>query len=353
MKAAVLYSEKIKEYDLGHVLTGERYENFMRLFEDILGTNPDLEIIEPPYATDAELELVHTEEYIKRVGRYESKDPHDTPLSPGVVRAAKLLAGAGKLAGELIVSGRFDKAFVIGGGVQHATRDHERGFGIFSDVGLCAENLMRNHGIKRILILDTDAHASDGIYRIFSQDPRVLHISIHQDPHTLYPGKGFIDEIGEGDGEGYSVNIPLPPWTSEGAYEYVLRSIFVPLAEEFEPKLIMMIDGSDIHFTDRITQMGLTLEGIKMIGNIVRKTAEEVCEGKVIDFVGSGYSRDSMVVALGWLASIAGVTGIEIELQEPVPIPDELEKDLRLKETEKIIELAKGYLGKYWKCFVT
>jgi acetoin utilization protein AcuC len=115
----------------------------------------------------------------------------------------------------------------------------------------------------------------------------------------------------------------------------------------------MMIDGSDTHFTDRITQMGLTLEGIKMIGDIVRETAEEVCEGKVIDFVGSGYSRDSRVVALGWLLSIAGVTGINLKIAEPVPIPDELNKDLRLKETERIIEFARGYLGKYWKCFVS
>ena len=353
MKAAVLYSEKMKEYDLGHVLTGERYENFMRLFKDMLGGNPHFEIIEPSYATDAELKLVHTEEYIKRVERYESKDPHDTPLSPGVVRAAKLLAGAGKLAGELILSGRFDKAFVIGGGVQHARRDRERGFGIFSDVGLCAENLMQNRGVKRILILDTDAHASDGIYQIFSEDPRVLHISIHQDPHTLYPGKGFIDEIGKGEGKGYSVNIPLPPGTSDTAYEYVLRGIFVPLAREFKPELIMVIDGSDTHFTDRITQMGLTLKGIGMIGNIVRGAAEELCGGKLIDFVGSGYSRDSRVVALGWLASIAGVTGIKLELEELVPIPNELKEDLRLKETMKVIEFAKGYLGKYWKCFAT
>lgn len=353
MKAAVLYSENMREYDLGHVLTGERYENFMHSFKDILGGNPDFEIVEPSYATDAELKLVHTEDYIRRVDRCESKDPYDTPLSPGLVRAAKLLAGAGKLAGELILSGRFDKAFVVGGGVQHARRDLERGFGIFSDVGLCAENLMRNHDIKRILILDVDAHASDGIYHIFAEEPRVLHISIHQNPHTLYPGTGFIDEIGEGEGAGYSVNIPLPPWVSNTAYEYVLTSVFIPLAREFKPELIMMIDGSDTHFTDRITQMGLTLQGIKMIGNIVGEMAEEVCEGKVIDFVGSGYSYDSKVVALGWLASIAGVTGVEIELEEPVPIPDELRKDLGLKETEKIIKFAKAYLSKYWKCLIT
>ena len=102
MRTAILYSEKMREYDLGHVLTGERYESFMRLFREKLGDNPAFEIVEPDYATEADLKLVHTEEYIRRVERCESRDPYDTPLSPGVVRAAKLLAGAGRLAGELV-----------------------------------------------------------------------------------------------------------------------------------------------------------------------------------------------------------------------------------------------------------
>ncbi len=352
MKAAVLYSEKIKEYDLGHVLTMERYDNFKALFDEKIADNPAFEIIEPAYATEDDLRLVHTEDYIKRIERCESRDPHDTPLSPGFVRATKLLAGAGKLAGELVQSKRFDKAFVIGGGVQHAGRDYEKGFGVFSDVGICAENLIKNYGVKRILILDTDAHAGDGIYEIFSLDPRVMYISIHQDPRTLYPGKGFVNEIGDGMGKGYSVNIPLQPWSSDLAYEYVLNKIIVPLAEEFNPEIILLVDGADPHFTDKITQLGLTLEGIKMIGNIVRKTADKICEGRVIDFVGSGYSYDPKVISLGWLSSIAGLTGVELDLKEPYPIPGILKKDIGLNEAEKTTELIKRNLCNYWKCFV-
>ena len=116
IRTAILYSQKMREYDLGHVLTGDRYESFIRLFREKLGDNPLFEIVEPNYATEDELQLVHTEEYIRRVERCESRDPHDTPLSPAVVRAAKLMAGAGKLAGELVQSGVFSKAIVIGGG---------------------------------------------------------------------------------------------------------------------------------------------------------------------------------------------------------------------------------------------
>jgi len=263
------------------------------------------------------------------------------------------MAGAGKLAGELVHSGAFSKAIVIGGGVQHAGRDYERGFGIFSDVGICAENLMQNYGLKRILILDADAHAGDGIYSIFAHDPRVLFISIHQDPRTLYPGPGYRNPIGEGEGKGYSVNIPLLSGTSDLAYESVLDDIFVPISEEFHPQVIIMIDGSDTHFIDRITDMGLTLKGIYMIANKVRKVADGVCQGKVIAFAGSGYDPKGILFPRGWLASICGLTGIEIELEGPYPFPPGHRRDYAVPETKKILEALKVKLAPYWKCFAS
>ncbi len=353
MRVAIIYSEKMKEYDLGHVLTGDRYESFIRLFREKLGDNPVFEIVEPGYATEADLKLVHTQEYIRRVERCESRDPHDTPLSPGVVRAAKLMAGAGKLAGVLVQSVRFTKAIAIGGGVQHAGRNYEKGFGIFSDVGICVEHLMQNYGLERILILDADAHAGDGIYAIFAGDPRVLFISIHQDPRSLYPGPSYKNPIGEGEGQGYSVNVPLLPGTSDLAYEYVLDSIFVPLAEEFHPQLIIMVDGSDTHFMDRITHMGLTLKGIYMIADKVRQTADRLCQGKVVAFDGSGYDLKGILLPRGWLASICGLTGIEVDLEEPYPIPQEHRRDYATLETKGIVQAVKAKLAPYWKCFVS
>ena len=353
MRTAILYSEKMKEYDLGHVLTGDRYESFMRLFRQKLGDDPLFEIVEPGYATQADLKLVHTEEYIRRVERCQSRDPHDTPLSPAVVRAAKLMAGAGKLAGELVQLGKVSKAVVIGGGVQHAGRDYEKGFGIFSDVGICTENLMRNHGLGRVLILDTDAHAGDGIYGIFAGDPRVLFISIHQDPRTLYPGPGYSNPIGEGKGQGYSVNVPLLPGTADLAYKHVLDEVFVPLAEEFHPEVIIMVAGSDTHFMDRITDMGLTLNGIYMIAEKVRRTADRVCQGKVVAFAGSGYDPRGILFPRGWLASICGLTGREVDLDEPYAIPHGYESDYAVAETKKIVETVKAKLASYWKCFAS
>ncbi len=353
MRTAIVYSQKMREYDLGHVLTGDRYESFMRLFWEKLGDNPAFEIVEPGYATEADLKLVHTEEYIRRVERCESQDPHDTPLSPRVVRAAKLMAGAGKLAGELVQSGAFGKAIAIGGGVQHAGRNYERGFGIFSDVGICAENLMQNYGLERILILDADAHAGDGIYSIFARDPRVLFISIHQDPHTLYPGPGYTNPMGEGEGRGCSMNVPLLPGTGDLAYEYVLDSVFIPLAEEFRPQVIIMVDGSDTHFMDQITQMGLTLKGIYMIADKVRRAADRICQGKVIAFAGSGYDPKGILFPRGWLASVCGLTGLEIELDEPYPFPQGYRSDYGVLEARKAAETLKANFAPYWRCFAS
>ncbi len=350
-KYAVLYSEKIKEYDLGHVLTQDRYQNFIDLYQEKLGCRADFNIVAPPYATDEDLQLIHTPEYIQRIEQLRGLDPFDTPLSPGLVRAAKLLAGAGKLAGELVFSGKYQKAFVVGGGVQHATRTREKGFGVFSDIGICAENLKQTFGVKRILMIDTDAHAGEGLYEIFAADPQVLFLSLHQDPWTLYPGKGFIQEIGSGEGRGYSVNIPLPPKSGDRVYELALKEIFLPVAEEFQPQIILMIDGSDPHYTDRITRMGLTLAGIKLVGQIISAQADKLCEGKIVDFIGSGYSSDPRIVSLGWLASIAGVTGIDLEVSEPQPIPAEFKSDYGLTEVQKVVGLIRDQLSPYWKCF--
>lgn len=320
-------------------------------FERKLGDHPDFDVVAPPYATEADLKLVHTEEYIKRIDTCESLDPYDTPLSPTFVRATKLLAGAGKLAGELVHSGKYQKAFVVGGGVQHAGRNREKGFGVFSDVGICAENLIQHFGVERVLIVDTDAHAGDGIYDIFSRDPRVLFISLHQDPLTLYPGKGFANEIGAREGKGYSVNIPLAPGTGDRSYVYVLDEIVLPLSETFHPEILLMVDGCDTHFTDQITHMGLTLEGIRTIGEKMAQLAARVCGGKIVDFVGSGYSYNPHIISLGWLASIAGVTGVDMDLEELEVLQPHVNPEGGLKKAEEVISLLKKELAPYWECF--
>lgn len=354
MTLAIAYSEQIKGYDFGpgHPFRSDRYANFMNLLTEKVN---NFEVVEPRYATDEELLLVHDRNYIDflqgdskgiRLPSYRFLSP-DTPLQPEMEKAARLIVGASLTATELVWKGSFTNAVGVGGGLHHAKSNYGAGFCIYNDVAVCVKNLIENHSLERILILDTDAHAGDGTCQVFYQDPMVLFIDIHQDPRTLYPGTGFAHEIGEGKGKGFTVNVPLPPGASDDAYECVLDEIFTPLAEEFAPQIIIRNGGSDPHFADELTDLGLTLKGFEMIGRKVREVAERVCGGKAVDLLGSGYNQT--VLPYGWLSLVSGLAKLDLEFTEPFLFS--LKTDYKLKETKTVIKEVKENLRSYWRCF--
>jgi acetoin utilization protein AcuC len=350
-KIAILYSLEMTKYDFGegHPFRGDRYVNFINLLNQKI-SGDYFDIVEPRYASDDELRLVHDADYIKLVEKLASCSGYlspDTPLSFGMDNSARLIAGSSLIAGEIVAGGKYKLAVGLGGGMHHASFSRGGGFCIFNDVAICAKNLI-NHGLDRILILDTDAHAGDGTLEIFYEEQNILFISIHQDPLTLYPGTGFIHEIGAGRGEGYKVNVPLPPCSSDLSYEYVFDELIYPLAKEFRPQIIIRNGGSDPHVHDELTNLGLTLEGLRMIGKKVRNIAN-VCGGKVVDLPGSGYNPT--LLPHGWLAIICGVADIEIELKEPIGLPSWLRKDEGLDKVVRAVAELKKKLRKYWKCF--
>ncbi|MDI6811873.1 MAG: histone deacetylase, partial [archaeon] len=234
----------------------------------------------------------------------DNLDPSTGYLPRGIEKATRIIVGSSLVAGELVFKGEFKKAISLGGGLHHAKENFGEGFCVYNDVVICAKNLLTK-GLKRILILDTDAHAGNGTSEAFYEDDRVLFIDLHQDPRTLYPGTGFINEIGSGKGEGFTVNIPLPVGASDLAYHYCFKEIIFPLAKEFKPEIIIRYGGSDPHFADGLTNLGLTLEGFKMIGKEVRKLAAEVCEDKEIDLIASGYNPE--ILPLAWTLMISGL----------------------------------------------
>jgi len=354
MTIAIVYSDEMRNYDFGpgHPFRGNRYANFMRLFEEKVS---DFEVIEPRYASDEELLLVHDKGYVDFLegaskgiwlpsSRFLSLD---TPAQPGIGKAARLIAGASLTAAELVWEGKFTRVVGVGGGMHHATRAYGAGFCIYNDVAICVRNLIQKHNLERILVLDTDAHAGDGTCHIFYQEPKVLFIDLHQDPRTLYPGTGFAHEIGAEDGKGYTVNVPMPPGASDAAYEYALDEVFAPLAEEFEPQIIIRNGGSDPHFADELTNLGLTLDGFRMVGGKVRQVADKVCGGRAVDLVGSGYNQS--ILPYGWLSLISGLAGLDVEVQEPFVFS--LKRDYGLKETKKVVEEVKANLKGFWDCF--
>ena len=365
MKTALLYHEDLKRYSFGgnHPFQGNRFFLFWNFFQKTFSPFKDrFEIIKPEPAQDDLLKLVHTQDYIEAV-KYASSglhisdifnyfsldnlDPLTYQLPKGIDKAARLIVGASVKAVSLVAEGKFKKAIGIGGGLHHAKPDFGEGFCVYNDVAVAIKYLKENFGFKKILVLDTDAHAGNGTKEIFYKDNEVLFIDIHQDPQTIYPGSGFIWEIGEDKGEGFTVNIPLPRGASNLAYKAVFEKIIVPLAEEFRPQIIIRYGGSDPHYLDELTDLGLTLEGFKMIGDYVRKIAERVCQGRVVDLITSGYNLK--VLPFAWGSLICGLLDLDIDLnleEKGIPSPE-----LGLKETEAIIGELKNLLEKYWKCF--
>ncbi|MBA7629455.1 Acetoin utilization protein AcuC [subsurface metagenome] len=231
--------------------------------------------------------------------------------------------------------------------MHHAKPGYGEGFCIYNDNAFAAKYLMRQYSLERILILDTDAHDGNGTCEYFYNDPRVLFIDLHQDPRTLYPGTGFIHQIGQGEGEGYTVNIPMPVFAGYDSYQLVLESIVHPIAEEFKPQIIIRNGGSDPHFNDGLTNLGLPIKGFRMIGEKVREIAK-ICHGKIIDLIGSGYNKE--VLPYAWLALISGLADFKITLEEPEAIPSRFREDPSFPETKVVVDEVKKQLKDYWRC---
>lgn len=350
----VSYHEKFRQYDLGegHPLRGDRYVNAMNFFKEKgLIANRNLRIIEPKPATWDDIIRAHDVEYAKLIfSLAENRLAYDveTPTSPEILEALLLIAGGTIECGRAVVDGEAGRAISIGGGFHHAGRNYGGGFCIFNDIAITIEYLRERRNLKKFLVLDYDVHFGNGTSDIYYRDPSVLFISIHQDPYTIYPGRGFTWEIGEGPGEGYNINVPLPPGTGDSTYLYVLKEIFVPLAEEFKPEIIIANGGSDPHFADRLGNLGLTIDGFFNLSRLIKKTAEKVCNGKLILLIGSGYNPE--ILPLCWYALAAGLVGLDkIDVKEPYAPP--VEPPYCIRNVENTISSLKSLLKEKWNCF--
>ncbi len=353
-RVVMTFHEKFKQYDLGegHPYRGDRFINAMNFFkEQSLLSLPNLTVVEPKPARKEDLLRVHSEGYVDLIFRLAAENKSydiETPVSPQILEAALLIIGGALECGEAIYSGKAQRGVSLGGGLHHAGRDYGGGFCLFNDVAILIEYLRAEKGVKRFLVLDYDVHAGNGTSDIYYRDPTVLFISIHQDPRTLYPGTGFTWQIGEGKGKGYNVNMPLPPGTGDTSYLYALKEIFVPLAEEFKPEIIIANGGSDPHFADTLGDLGLTAKGFFALSSLVRETADKICGGRLVMLVGSGYNPK--VLPLCWYALVAGAVGLQnFDLREPYAPPTE--PPFVRKKVEGVIEELKSLLKERWTCF--
>jgi len=308
-------------------------------------------MVEPEPASKQDLLRVHDEDYVNLIFRLARESrPYDmeTPVSPEILEATLLIVGGAIAAGKVLCEGRVNRAVALGCGYHHAGKNYGGGFCLFNDIAVLVEFLRERYGLERVLIFDHDVHFGNGTSDIYYEDPNVLFISFHQDPRTIYPGTGFVEQIGRGAGEGFNVNVSLTPQTGDQTYLYALKEIFVPMAEEFSPELMITNGGSDPHFADMLGNLGLTVKGFFKISQTVKAVAEKVCEGKVILMPGSGYNP--AVLPQCWYALAAGIVGLEtIDAADPYTPPVE-PSFVRPKVKETLANL-KRILRKHWKCF--
>ena len=271
----------------------ERKERLLAIMQLIDESGIDVRKIRPEPASIEQIRYVHNPEYIEKV-KYHSE--HELPLDPDTVvcndsyHAALLAAGGAIRAVDLAMSGEDAFALLRPPG-HHALPDRGMGFCLFNNIAIGARHAQRN-GCERVLIVDWDVHHGNGTQHAFYDDPSVFYFSVHQYPH--YPGTGSADETGEGDGRGYTLNVPLPAGSSDAAYIDVFGNILVPAALKFDPDIILVSAGFDAHTCDPLAGMAITTAGFGRMASIVCSIAGECCEGRLAIMLEGGYDLPAL-----------------------------------------------------------
>jgi acetoin utilization protein AcuC len=274
-----------------------------------VGAEPGLA---PEPAADNELEWLHAADYIATVRRF-SADPYgppeagigpgDDPAFAGMHEAAAAVAGGSIRAIEAILRGDVDHAHHPGGGLHHAMRARASGFCIYNDAALAIARARRD-GL-RVLYVDLDVHHGDGVQALHYADPGVMTVSFHESGRSLFPGTGFVGELGEGVAAGTSVNVPLEPLTGPEPWLGALRALIPPLAAAFGPDVVVSQHGSDGHAWDPLAHLSLTTTAMGEAARLVDRVAHRYAGGRWLATGGGGYAVYRVVPrvwALTWLA---------------------------------------------------
>jgi len=255
---------------------------------------------EEPEPLDPEALLaVHSRILVERIQALDQAgggqlDP-DTYVSPGSWAALRAAAGAAVHAAEAVATGRVLRAFaLLRPPGHHATHTRAMGFCLVNHVALAARLVMDRQAVERVMIVDWDVHHGNGTQEIFYRDGRVLVVSLHQE--FWYPGTGRVEEVGAGEGEGFTVNVPLPPGTGEGGYRTVFEEIVLPLGDAFRPHLVLVSAGFDAHQADPLGRMALTSAGFGNLCGMLVEGARRWCDGRMAGVLEGGYDPQ----ALGW-----------------------------------------------------
>ncbi len=321
-KTAFIYDDALSRHVLSdtHPMKPVRLRYTYELL-DAYGAlhGPRSTVVPPRPATEEEVLTFHTPAYVRAVRGFNdggipadagafNLGSGDNPGYAGIYDAAVLSTGASLKAAELVASGEVDAALSISGGLHHAMPGYAYGFCVFNDPVVAIKALLARG--MRVAYVDVDCHHGDGVQYAFYDTDAVLTISLHESGAFLFPGTGFTQETGAGRGRGYSVNVPLYPYTGDQVYLWAFREVVPPLVGAFHPDVLVTQLGIDSHYKDPITHLALTVQGF---GQVVAELAK--LAPRWLALGGGGY--DLQAVARAWTTAYAIMS--EQELPDEIP----------------------------------
>jgi len=308
---AIIWDERYTYHEMGY-LHPESPKRLLVIKEvlDGDGVGKVLVHLEPRYATREEIAYIHDDKYIERVAATDGiemthLDP-DTSANRYTWDAAQLAAGGAIVCVDEVLAGHYNNAFAfIRPPGHHAERDRAMGFCFFNNVAIAAEHLIKNRNVDRIAIIDFDVHHGNGTQHAFYERPDVFFVSVHRDP--FYPGSGQDDETGEGEGTGYTLNIPMKGGAGDDDYRRTF-DVIAKKVENYKPQFILVSAGFDAHVRDSLGGMKVTTGGYRHIMKAIMEFASGVCDGKTVAILEGGYDlqalRDSVEAQLEVMAEI-------------------------------------------------
>jgi acetoin utilization protein AcuC len=325
----VVWDDALAAYDFGyeHPLAPVRVELAMALARELgVLDSPGVSVAVPEPASDTLLELVHDPAYIgavRRAGQTLAPDPAaglgtmDNPVFAGMHEASALVAGATVTAASAVWGGVAGHAANLAGGLHHAMRGAASGFCVYNDPAIAIKWLLAQ-GAERIAYVDLDVHHGDGVQAAFYTDPRVLTISLHEHPRTLFPGTGLAAETGSGAGAGYAANVALPAGTGDAGWLRAFDAIVPPLVREFRPQVLVSQHGCDSHRLDPLAHFDLSVDAMRVACAAVHRLAHETAGGRWVLIGGGGYAL-VQVVPRAWTHLLAEAAGRPVDPAAQTP----------------------------------
>jgi acetoin utilization protein AcuC len=294
----IIYSPEYKKYDLGtgHPFDPRRVEMMLDLLKEY---GLSIETLEPEPVKPDELLPIHDETFIQiieAVSRGEKilnleeygLGTLDNPVAIGMAEGARFQVGGTLLGARLLLQNKAKKILQLGGGFHHARFNKAEGFCIYNDLALAINEMIKTGW--HVLYLDIDAHHGDGVQEIFYSDENVMTISLHESGEYLFPGTGWIHELGKGMGRGLKLNLPLEPFTEGDSFIEVFEGIVPKALSWFKPDAIIVQAGVDAHYSDALADLMLTSFDFQKIFTRIIELADKFSNGKILFTLGGGYS---------------------------------------------------------------